>query len=154
MTVQEPGHEGDTVRRRGFRRPMLFVGVPVGVVVVVVALVCAVWPSSSRGLVLHTGTARHSVSVAVADPRVGTSDIEVTVHSRAGASLDDAQVQVRADQVLMGHGGAPVSAAPVGSGRFLAEAVPLMMTGQWEIRVSIQAEEGADNVTLPLWVAG
>ncbi|MFB8277842.1 FixH family protein [Nocardia colli] len=125
------------------------------VVVVVIAVVgWLVWPNPRTPVVLKTGTAQHLVTVTIDSLRLGETAVDVTVTDRAGSPVDHAAVQIQAIQPLMGHAGASVPAAANGSGRFHAPAVSLMMTGPWELRLSIDAHHGIDQVTLPLWVGG
>ncbi|MFE9581060.1 FixH family protein [Nocardia sp. NPDC006044] len=125
------------------------------VVVVVIAVVgWLVWPSARTPVVLKTGTPHHLVTVTIDSVRLGETAVDVTVTDRDGAPIDHAAVQIQAIQPLMGHAGAPVPAAANGSGRFHAPAISLMMTGPWELRLSIDAHNGIDRVTLPLWVGG
>ncbi|MEV6560435.1 FixH family protein [Nocardia sp. NPDC051756] len=127
----------------------------VAVVVVAIAVIgWLVWPSPRTPVVLKTGTPQHLVTVTIDSLRLGETAVDVTVTDRAGAPIDHAAVQIQAIQPLMGHAGAAVPAAANGSGRFHAPAVSLMMTGPWELRLSIDAHNGIDQVTLPLWVGG
>jgi hypothetical protein len=63
-------------------------------------------------------------------------------------------MDVEAVMPLMGHATPPVSAVPVGGGRYRAEGVPLMMTGPWQLRISMTAADGIDHLMLPLSVSG
>jgi hypothetical protein len=64
-------------------------------------------------------------------------------------------VQIQAIMPLMGHASQPVPADPsAGNGHYQVAQVPLMMTGPWELQVSINAPDGADNLILPLPVSG
>ncbi|WP_433663845.1 FixH family protein [Nocardia sp. CA-128927] len=124
------------------------------VVVVIAVIGWLVWPSPTAPVVLKTGTPQHLVTVTIDSLRLGDTAVDVTVTDRAGTPIDHAAVQVQAIQPLMGHAGAAIPAAANGSGRFHATAVSLMMTGPWELRLSIDAHNGIDQVTLPLWVGG
>ncbi|WP_405162610.1 FixH family protein [Nocardia sp. NBC_01499] len=136
------------------RRRSLGIGVAVGVVVILAVIGWLVWPSPHAPVVLKTGTPQHLVTVTIDSLRLGDTAVDVTVTDRAGTPIDHAAVQVQAIQPLMGHAGASVPAAATGPGRFHATAVSLMMTGPWELRLSIDAHNGIDQVTLPLWVGG
>ncbi|MFC9438117.1 FixH family protein [Nocardia sp. NPDC057030] len=134
-------------------RPLRIAAAVVAVVVIAV-IGWLVWPNSRNPVVLKTGTPHHLVTVTIDSLRLGETAMDVTVTDRAGAPIDHAVVQVQAIQPLMGHAGAPVPFAANGSGHFHAPAVSLMMTGPWELRLSIDAHDGIDQVTLPLWVGG
>ncbi|MFI6172094.1 FixH family protein [Nocardia sp. NPDC051052] len=135
-------------------RRSLRIVVAVSVAVIVAVLGWLWWPSPHAPVVLKTGTPQHLVTVSIDSLRLGDTAVDVTVTDRAGAPVDHAAVRVQAIQPLMGHAGAPISAAANGSGRFHAPAVSLMMTGPWELHLSIDAHDGIDQVTLPVWVGG
>ncbi|WP_330254504.1 FixH family protein [Nocardia sp. NBC_00565] len=124
------------------------------VVLVLVAIGWLVWPSRSGPLVLKAGTAQHLVTVSIDSLRIGATDIDVSVTDRTGATKDHAAVQIQANQPLMGYAGQPVAALATGPGRFHATAVSLMMTGPWELRVSIDEHDSVDLLIVPLWVGG
>ena len=66
-----------------------------------------------------------------------------------------AMVQIEAIMPLMGHASAPVPADPsAGNGHYRVAQVPLMMTGPLELRLSIDAPNGVDHLTVPLSVSG
>lgn len=134
------------------RRVLL--GGAVALVLVLAVVGRLVWPSRSGPLVLKTGTAQHLVIVSIDSVRIGATDIDVTVTDRTGATKDHAAVQIQANQPLMGYAGQPVAALATGPGRFHATAVSLMMTGPWELRVSIDEHDSVDLLTVPLWVGG
>ncbi|MGO4613908.1 hypothetical protein AB4305_07005 [Nocardia sp. 2YAB30] len=113
-----------------------------------------VWPSPPGPLVLNTGTSHHLVTVTIDSLRIGNTDIDIDITDRAGTSIGHAAVQIQANQPIMGYAGQPVAAVPAGRHRFHAVALPLMMTGPWELRLSIEAHDGVDQLTLPLWVGG
>ncbi|GAA5109033.1 FixH family protein [Nocardia iowensis] len=135
------------------RRPLRVLAIA-GAVLVLVAIGWLVWPRSPAPVVLNAGTPQHLVTVTIDSLRIGDTAVDVTVTDRAGTPIDHAAVQVQAIQPLMGHAGPPVPASSAGSGRFRAAAVSLMMTGPWELRLSIDAHHGVDQLTLPLWVGG
>ncbi|MGW4772409.1 hypothetical protein ACWEO2_30775 [Nocardia sp. NPDC004278] len=124
------------------------------VAIVLAAVIWLVWPSPAGPLVLKSGTPSHLVTVAIDNLRIGSTDIDITVTDRAGASKDHVAVRIQANQPLMGHAGQPIAAVPAGTGRFHAAAVPLMMTGPWELRLSIDEHGSVDELAVPLWVGG
>ncbi|MEU4343475.1 hypothetical protein AB0H00_19730 [Nocardia sp. NPDC023852] len=140
--------EGVPDRRSRPHRVLLVGGV------VIAAIVWLVWPNLPGPLVLNTGTSHHLVTVTIDSLRVGHSDIDIDITDRAGAPIGHAAVRIQADQPLMGYAGQPVAAVPAGGHRFHVAALPLMMTGPWELRLSIEAHDGVDQLTLPIWVGG
>jgi hypothetical protein len=138
----------------GLRSRRVLVAVGVATVVVIAVVGWLVWPSPPDPVVLNSGTPHHLVTVTLDSVRLGATAIEVTVTGRAGAPIDHGAVQIQANQTLMGHAGQPIAAVPSGDGRFRAAAVPLMMTGPWELRLSIDTHDGVEQLTLPLWVGG
>ncbi|WP_228001829.1 FixH family protein [Nocardia australiensis] len=124
------------------------------IAIVIAALAWRLWPSTPGPVVLKTGTPDHLVSISIDTVRVGTTDIDVAISDRTGTPIGHAALRVQAIQPLMGHAGAPVVATAAGSGHFHVAAVPLMMTGPWELRLSIDTHNGIDQLTVPLWVGG
>ncbi|WP_157110377.1 FixH family protein [Nocardia anaemiae] len=127
-----------------------------GVVVVIVlaAIAWFVWPRPSGPLVLRTGSPQHLVTISIDSVRIGSTAIDVTVTDRSGATKDHAAVRIQANQPLMGHAGQPIAAAATGPGHFHAPSVPLMMTGPWELRLSIDEHDSVDELAVPIWVGG
>lgn len=136
-------------RTAGTRRALIVAGVAVVLLAVAGRLL---WPSSAAALALRSGTERHLVTVTLERVRLGDTAVDVAVTDRAGAPIDHAAVRIQATQSLMGHAGAPVALVATGDGRFHADSVALMMTGPWELRLWIDAHDGVDELTLPLWV--
>ena len=114
-----------------------------------------VWPKPPGPVVFHAGTSLYIVTATVNSTRMGATDIEIDLTNRAGGPVDQAMVEIEAIMPLMGHASAPVPAdASAGNGHYRVAQVPLMMTGPWELQVSINAPDGADNLILPLPVSG
>ncbi|WP_433723873.1 hypothetical protein ACQP0C_25675 [Nocardia sp. CA-129566] len=134
-------------------RHLLLVG-GAAIVIVFATVAWLVWPSPSGPFVLKSGTTHHLVTVAIDNPRIGSTDIDITVTDRSGATKDHAAVWIQANQPLMGYAGQPIATVAAGSGRFHAAAVPLMMTGPWELRVSIDEHDSVDDLAVPLWIGG
>jgi hypothetical protein len=123
------------------------------VLIAAVALGVLVRPTPRASAVLHTGTSRHVVTATVRNPRIGTTAVEIDLADRIGGPAQ-AAVQIQAVMPLMGHATPPAEAVPVGSGRYRAEGVPLMMTGSWELLLSIDVAGAGDHLVLPLPVSG
>jgi hypothetical protein len=127
-----------------------------GIVIAIVAAVILgwlVWPKPPGPVVLHAGTPQYVVTATVDSARVGTTDIDIDLTDRTGGPVDRATVQIEAIMPLMGHAGPPISADAMGNGHYRATQVPLMMTGPLELRLSIDAPNGVDHLTLPLPVS-
>ena len=135
------------------RAALLAAGIVAAAAVVTVALGWLLWPTPPGPAVLHTGTARYAVTVTVDTPRIGDTSVEIDLASRTGGTEPPAEVAIDAVMPLMGHAVPPLSALPMG-GRYHAHGLPLMMTGPWELRLSIPAADGVESLTLPLQVSG
>ncbi|MBF6327620.1 FixH family protein [Nocardia transvalensis] len=149
MTTTAPAPESVGSRRR-FRSLALAVLITVAIVALLVWLL---WPSPPGPLVLRSGTPRHLVTLAIAHPRLGDSDVDIEVSDRSGNPVD-AMVHLEAIEPRMGHAAPLVMATPTGPGHFRAAAVPFMTTGPWELRLSLHTTDGEDRITLPLWISG
>lgn len=129
----------------------------VAVVAVVVgglgAVIWWLWPEREPAIVLYGGTGRYLVAVTVGD-RVGMSDVGIRITDRNGKPLPDAQIRVQAVEPRMGYAAEPVTAVATAAGDYRAAQVPFMMSGPWEVRVSITGGDGADELALPLWISG
>ena len=112
------------------------------------------WPTPPGPAVLHTGTARYAVTVTVDTPRVGDTSVEVDLAARTDGTELPPAVAIDAVMPLMGHAVPPLSAVPVGGGRYHADGLQLMMTGPWQLQLSIPAADGVESLTLPLHVSG
>jgi hypothetical protein len=119
-----------------------------------VALGVLVRPTPRAAAALHTGTSRHVVTATVQNPRIGTTAVEIDLADRIGGPTTQAAVEIEAVMPLMGHAATPATAVSVGGGRYRAEGVPLMMTGSWELLVSIDVAGAVDHLVLPLPVSG
>jgi hypothetical protein len=121
------------------------------IVAAVAVIVWLLWPSPSGALVLHSGSPDHIVTVTIDSPRAGDTDIEIELTDRSGNPIDHAALRIQPIAPLAGHAGPALPARYAGPGRYHAVAVPLMMTGPWELRLSI---DDADHLTVPLWIGG
>lgn len=140
-------------------------GPPVGTgrrLVIVAAVVAAlvivgwlVWPHQPGRAVLYAGTARYTVTVTVASPRVGSTDVTVALATRAGTPVGNAALLLQATQVSMGMATPAIPATSTGTGRYDASGVPLMMTGPWQLTLTITGPTGGtDTLQVPLTVTG
>ena len=145
----------ETIRRphRG-RGALLAAGITVVAAVVAVVLGWLLWPTPPGPAVLHTGTARYAVTVTVDTPRIGDTSVEVDLAARVDGTELPPAVAIDAVMPLMGHAVPPLSAVPVGGGRYHADGLQLMMTGPWQLQISIPAADGVERLTLPLLVSG
>ncbi|MCM6775994.1 hypothetical protein NDR87_20135 [Nocardia sp. CDC159] len=137
-----------------YRTTVLRVAGPVVVVGLIVAVVgWLLWPSPPGPLTVRSGTERHLVTVTVANPRVGDSEVDIEVTDRDGRAAE-AMVHLEAIEPRMGYAAPVVMAKPVRPGLFRAVAVAFMSTGPWELRLSVRTAEGDDRIGLPLWISG
>ncbi|MQY23080.1 FixH family protein [Nocardia macrotermitis] len=124
----------------------------------VVALVAVVgwlmWPSPPGHLVMHTGTADHIVTVTLDSARMGDTGIDIELTDRSGRAVRDAVVRVQALEPRMGYSDAPVTASAGGAGRYRVADMAFMMTGPWELRLSIGTGATTEQLSVPLWISG
>jgi hypothetical protein len=140
--------------REQYQRGSLAAGIVAAAAIVAVALGWLLWPTPPGHAVLHTGTARYVVTITVDNPRIGDTSIDVDLAARGGVTELPAAVAIDAVMPLMGHAVPPLSALPVAGGRYHADGLQLMMTGPWQLRLSIPAADGVESLTLPLQVSG
>ena len=125
------------------------------IAVVLVLAGWLLWPSQPGATVLYAGTARYTATITVADPRIGSTDITVALATRGGTPAGDATVVVQATMPLMGLATPPLHATATGARRYDTSDVPLMMTGPWQLRLTITGPTGTtDNLLVPLDVTG
>ena len=132
-------------------------GVVAVVVVVLALLVLAgwlVWPTPPGRLVMHSGTADHIVTVTLGSSRMGDTGVDIQLSDRAGRAVNGADISVQAVEPRMGYSDVPVTATGNGDGRYHAADVPFMMTGPWDLRLSIVTGGSTDRVSVPLWIGG
>lgn len=146
-TVAQPAESPDRARPRA----LLIGGIAVAVVVAIGVLI---WPSPPGPVVVHAGTSRYVVTATIERPRIGSTDVDIDLTDHAGRPVGRAAVGIEAIMPLMGYADPVVAATSVDSTHFHVAGVPLMMTGPWELRLSIDAPDGVDNLTLPLTVSG
>ena len=129
------------------------VALTVGVGLVAVGVLgWLLWPSPQPATVLHSG---HAPLRDHGDRRPAPHrqhDVTVDVSPRDGAAARD--VTVEAVMPLMGFATPPAAAVDQG-GRRTASGVPLMMTGPWELYVSVTGRDGStDTAMVPFTVSG
>jgi hypothetical protein len=131
-----------------------------GIATAIVALLLLgwlVWPSPPGPTVLRTGTPSYVVTATLESPRLGMTgvDIEVAARDPHAATTTVGTVRVQAVMPLMGYATEPIGTTPApGSGQSRAAGLPLMMTGPWQLLVSIPHSGGTDHLVLPFWVSG
>jgi hypothetical protein len=121
-------------------------------VVLVPGLVLLLWPTQRGPSVLHTGTARYIVTATVDNPRTGITAVEFAFTPRTAGTAAATAVDLEAVMPSMGHATESIRAVPLGGDRYRIDGVPLMMTGSWELLVSIASGGTAEHLTLPLSV--
>ena len=109
-----------------------------------------VWPTHPGALVLHAGTPHYVVTTTVDSVRVGMTAVDVDLNGRTNGVTTPSTVEIEAEMPLMGHVTPPVILTSVGGGHYHADGLDLMMTGPWELRLSIDT----DHLTLPISVSG
>ncbi|WP_433621635.1 hypothetical protein [Nocardia sp. CA-120079] len=124
------------------------------IIIVLAVIAWFAWPRPPGPLVLKTGSPQHLVTISIDSVRIGSTAIDIAVTDRAGVTKEHAAVCIQANQPLMGHAGQPIAATATGSGHFHVASVPLMMTGPWELRLSIDEHDGIDELAVPIWVGG
>lgn len=103
-----------------------------------------VWPSAPGPLVLRAP----SVTVTVARPRLGTTDLSIS-------TSPGAFILVQANMPLMGYATPEVAATAAGGGRYTVAAIHLMTTGPWELRLKVTPRGGTrQDLMLPFDVTG
>lgn len=151
-TVAKSVEPTDRVRRpKRPSRALLIGGIAVAVVVAIGVLI---WPSPPGPLVVHAGTSHYVLTATIDSPRIGSTDIDIDLTDRAGRPVRRAAIGIEAIMPLMGYAAPVVAATSVDSTHFHAAGVPLMMTGPWELRLSVAAPDGVDSLVLPLSVTG
>jgi hypothetical protein len=142
-TTTEPGPA--PVRRRR----ALVVTAALALIAIAATLGVILWPRPPGPVVLHAASAHYSVTATVETPRVGSTAVEVELGGGPGTT-----VTIQAVMPQMGHATPPVTAAPAGAGRYRAAGIPLLMTGPWELQLSIGSGGAVEHLTLPLVVSG
>ena len=114
-----------------------------------------VWPSAPGPAVLRASTGASAVTVTVARPRLGSTDLSIALASPSGAAQPGAFILVQATMPLMGYATPQVAATAAGGASYTVAAVHLMTTGPWELRLSITPRGGSrEDLLLPFDVTG
>jgi hypothetical protein len=129
------------------------IAVAVGVVVVLAVVGWLLWPSPPTATALQSGTAGYAVSATIDPPRIGNAavTIDLTTHDGVPAT---ATISVEAVMPLMGFATPSLPATASGGGKYAVANVPLMMTGPWELHLTIADQGSTDDLTLPFTVTG
>lgn len=126
-------------------------------VAAVVAVAWLMWPDPPRPVIAHAGTPSYVATVVLDSPRQGMHDVEIDLSDRTGAPLTNAGVAVEAVMPLMGHAGPSVPAtAPAGGLPHRARGVHLMMTGPWQLLVTVRGNPASppEVMSVPVTVTG
>jgi hypothetical protein len=119
-------------------------GVLAGVIAMVSALV-VLWPRSVEAQPQLAESAQLRFVLTPASTKSGRNSFDLRVTDRSGHPAQGA-VTVEPAMPQMGHALAPITAGPSEPGRYEVGGVDLLMAGQWEITVSLNAE----RVVIPL----
>ncbi|WP_326627024.1 FixH family protein [Nonomuraea fuscirosea] len=95
-------------------------------------------------------TATYAVHLSVDRPRTGANTFDIEVEGRKGGTLTEVGLEPVMPQ--MGHAYPPVTATPLGAGRFRAAGTVLTMPGMWRITVTVRGANGAEQAVFPLVV--
>jgi len=109
-------------------------------------------PARARGAA--RGHIRYVVTATIENARIGATAVEIDLTTRTGDPAPPVAVDIEAIMPLMGQATHRYPRPPPGPGRYRAEGVPLMMTGPWQLRISITAPDSVDHLMLPLSVGG
>lgn len=120
------------------------VGIVVGVLLVLGVAGWLLWPSPPGATDLHGASAHYAVAATIDSPRIGDTSVDIAVTG------GPATVTVEAVMPLMGFATPALPAASAGGGHYAVAGVPLMMTGPWELHVTV----GAEDIVLPFTVSG
>lgn len=119
-------------------------GVLAGVIALAGALV-VLWPRTVEAQPQLAESARLRFVLTLASTKSGRNSFDLRVTDRSGHPAQGA-VTVEPAMPQMGHALAPITARPSEPGRYEVGDVDLLMAGQWEITLSLDAE----RVVIPL----
>jgi hypothetical protein len=120
------------------------VGIVTGVLVVLGVVGWLLWPSPPGATDLHGASAHYAVDATIDSPRMGNTSVDIALTG------SPATVTVEAVMPLMGMATPALPATPAGGGHYAVADVPLMMTGPWELHVTV----GTEDIVLPFTVSG
>lgn len=108
--------------------------------------------SAAGGTTLTGGTAHDVVTLTIASPRIGMTAVDVQLAPRKGTVTTGQVPSVTVSAVLptAGHAVPEYTAARAANGQYHVSALPLMMTGRWEVLVDIDGRGRHDRVVFPL----
>jgi hypothetical protein len=113
------------------------------------------WPHPPGPATLRAGTSASQVTVTVARPRLGTTDLTIALTSPSGAAQPGAFVQAQASMPLMGYATPEVAATAAGGGHYTVAGMHLMTTGPWELHLTVTPAGGTpEALLLPFDVTG
>jgi hypothetical protein len=131
-------------------------------VVLAAALGWLCWPTATTQISLHAGTPRYIVTTVFTGLRIGTADVELAVDRRDPGAVPAGvqEVWIQAVMPTMGHTSGRVPASRIGdesptvAGKFRTLGLSLMMTGPWQLLVSVTDDVGTEHLSLPFWISG
>jgi hypothetical protein len=125
-------------------------GISVGALLIYGAMISPP-DAESRNEAARPGTpvASDGIRVALASNfgGLGQSSITVTLTNESGEPIDDAEVSIDGVMPDMGMTLIPKKATALGSGQYRVDAVPITMSGDWNIDVTVD-RDGAEPVTV------
>lgn len=125
-----------------------------------ISLSACVSPPSGLNLSLDRPTAEHKYRVAI-HPLVEPISInkihawEIQLRTASGEAVTGAKIDVGGGMPQHGHGfpTQPRVTKELGNGRYLLEGMKFSMPGWWEIKLTIDATSGADELRLNTIIA-
>ncbi|MBA6441516.1 MULTISPECIES: FixH family protein [unclassified Streptomyces] len=144
--------------RAASRTPMVrfLYGVAAALLTVSLALVAIGFlPSWTDDAVsLTAGSATDEVTLTVARPRTGATDVDIRLTPRRGGrSGRPPAITLQAVMPTHGHATPPAPARVHGPGNY-STAVHLMMPGRWTFHVSVDYGTRSDQFDFPLAISG
>lgn len=133
----------------------------VGLIVIGGGILVAIWmmllPSPGLDLSRSKASTRGIFQLAI-EPEansVNQGEIHswfVTIKTKSGAAVNDAQIEVGGGMPDHNHGlpTRPKVTARLGDGRYRVEGVKFSMSGWWELRFAVSAAAGTDAATFNL----
>ncbi|NGY63636.1 hypothetical protein G7043_32430 [Lentzea sp. NEAU-D13] len=114
-------------------------------VIALAGVLVVVWPRTVEAQPQLAESAQLRFVLTPASTKSGRNSFDLRVTDRSGHPAQGA-VTVEPAMPQMGHALAPITAGPAEPGRYEVGDVDLLMAGQWEITVSLNAE----RVVIPL----